>query len=352
MGTFEKKGYGTTNNGDEIAQFILKNENGMELRAIEYGGIITHLFTPDKNGDAADIVLGHDSLAEYEESTFFLGALIGRYGNRIANGSFELDGEKFTLEQNNETNCLHSGSTGFHNRIWKGKQLDIKTGVGLVLSYHSLDGECGFPGALDVEVSYILTEDNALEIEYKATSTKKTVLNLTQHTYFNLSGLKEDILGHDLTINAQQFVPVDSLSIPLDSFADVADTPFDFTTPKLIGKDINADHEQIKMGNGYDHTFIVQPDSNELINIATVSHAESGRIMEVLTTEPGVQFYSGNFLENTPAGKGNTANSYRSGLCLETQHYPDSPNRPDFPSTVVDAGEEYFTKTVYKFGVK
>lgn len=350
MGTFETKGYGTTKNGDEIAQFILKNDNGMELRAIEYGGIITHLFTPDKNGDAADVVLGHDSLAEYEQSTFFLGALIGRYGNRIANGSFELDGEKFTLEQNNETNCLHSGSTGFHNRIWKGKQLGTKSGVGLVLSYHSPDGESGFPGALDVEVSYILTEDNALEIEYKATSTQKTVLNLTQHSYFNLSGMKDDVLNHELVINADQFVPVDALSIPLASFADVADSPFDFRTPKLIGKEINADNEQIKLGNGYDHTFIVQSHGNELISIAEVHHAASGRTMEVISTEPGVQFYSGNFLKNSPKGKGNSANEFRTGFCLETQHYPDSPNRPDFPSTVVDAGEEYFTKTVYRFG--
>ena len=350
MGIFEKKVYGTTADNEEVAQFILKNKNGMELRVIEYGGIITHLFTPDKNGNLDDVVLGHDSLAEYEDSSFYLGALIGRYGNRIADGKFKLDGTEYILEQNNETNCLHGGSNGFHNRIWKGEQLETNSGVGLLLKYHSPENEGNFPGAVDVEVSYFLTEDNALEIEYKATPTAKTVLNLTQHTYFNLSGLKEDILGHELTINAQQFVPVDSLSIPLDSFADVVDTPFDFTTPKLIGKDINADHEQIKMGNGYDHTFIVQPDGNKLMNIATVTHAESGRIMEVLTTEPGVQFYSGNFLENTPKGKGSTANSYRSGLCLETQHYPDSPNRPDFPSTVVEAGEEYFTKTVYRFG--
>lgn len=352
MGTFEKKGYGTTKNGDEIAQFILKNDNGMELRAIEYGGIITHLFTPDKNGEAADVVLGHDSLTEYEQSTFFLGALIGRYGNRIAKASFELDGEKFTIEQNNETNCLHSGSNGFHNRIWKGEEYINDAGVGLKLSYHATDGEGGFPGALDVMVTYVLTSQNALEIEYKATSSKKTVLNLTQHSYFNLSGMKDDVLSHELTINADQFVPVDALSIPLSSFADVANSPFDFRTPKLIGKEINADHEQIKMGNGYDHTFIVQPDGNDLISIAEVHHAASGITMEVLTTEPGVQFYSGNFLKNSPEGKGNSANEFRTGFCLETQHYPDSPNRPDFPSTVVEAGEEYFTKTVYKFGVK
>ena len=352
MGTFEKLDYGTTKNGEEIAQFVLRNDSGMEIRVIEYGGIITHLFVPDKNGNLDDVVLGHDSLAEYEASGAFLGALIGRFGNRIANGKFELDGKKFTLEQNNETNCLHSGSNGFHNRIWKGEEYPTDSGAGLSLTYHAADGEGGFPGALDVEVTYVLTNDNALNIEYKAIPAKKTVLNLTQHTYFNLSGLKEDILGHELTIHAEQFVPVDSLSIPLESFAEVSGTPFDFRSPKLIGKDINADHEQIKMGNGYDHTFIVQPEGSELITIAEAHHPASGRTMEVLTTEPGVQFYSGNFLDNNPSGKGNTNNAYRHGFCLETQHYPDSPNRPDFPSTVVDAGEEYLTKTVYKFGLK
>ena len=352
MRSFEKTGFGTTVKGKEIAQFILKNANGMELRVIEYGGIITHLFVPDHSGNIDDVVLGHDTLTEYEQSTFFFGALIGRYGNRIANGGFLLDGKEFELEQNDGTNCLHGGSSGFHNRAWKGEQIHTELGVALLLKYHSPDGEGGFPGAVDIEVSYLLTDDNALEIEYKATSSKKTILNLTQHTYFNLSGMNEDILAHHLTINAHTFVPVDERSIPLDSFADVADTPFDFTSPKQIGKDINTEHPQVKVGSGYDHTFIVQAEGNELLSIAKVFHPTSGRTMEVLTTEPGVQLYTGNFLENSPKGKGGLANNYRFGLCLETQHYPDSPNRPDFPSTIVEAGEEYFTKTVYRFGVK
>ena len=352
MGIFEKANYGTTKDGQEVAQFTLKNDNGMEMRVIEYGGIITHLFAPDKDGNLEDVVLGHDSLAEYENSFAYLGALIGRYGNRIANGSFTLDGTEYKLEQNNGTNCLHGGTIGFHNRIWKGEELTTENGVGLLLRYHSAEGEGGFPGAVDVEVGYLLTNDNALEIEYRAKSTAKTVLNFTQHSYFNLSGQKENILGHELTINSAAFLPVDESAIPLDEVAPVEGTAFDFMQPKPMGQDIEADHPQLKVGGGYDHNFILPFDGTELVHVASVTHPGSGRTMEVWTTEPGIQFYSGNFLENKPAGKEGKSNDYRMGFCLETQHFPDSPNRPDYPTTVFEAGEEYFTKTVYGFGVK
>lgn len=351
MSTIEKTTYGITKNGEKVTQFVLKNDHGIEMRVIEFGGIITHLFVPDKSGRFEDIVLGHDSLEDYETSPFFLGALIGRYANRIANGRFKLNGQEYLLQQNDGLNCLHGGSTGFHNQLWKGEPFEHEDGVGVILRYHSPDGEGGFPGAVDVEVGYLLTNDNSLEIEYRATPTAETVLNFTQHSYFNLSGMKEDILNHELTINSAAILPIDEHAIPLEEPMPVEGTPFDFIEPKKIGQDIQADHPQLKLGKGYDHTFILPFDGTQLAHVATVAHPSSGRTMEVWTTEPGIQFYSGNFLQNSPAGKSGTRNDYRMGFCLETQHFPNAPNRPDFPTTIFEAGEEYFSKTVFKFGL-
>ena len=346
---FITRDYGLTHNGDKVSQFILTNTNGFEMRVIELGGIITHLFVPDQYGIPNDVVLGHDTLKDYEVSPFFMGALIGRYGNRIANGRFELNGKTYQLEQNSGTNCLHSGSSGFHARIWKGRELNSDRGVGLELSYHSPDGEGGFPGNLDVTVTYLLSQNNALEIEYRAQCDADSVLNPTQHSYFNLGGVKTEILDHELTIFADEFLAVDTDAIPLAKAEKVDETPFDFRTTKPIGKDIETRHKQLKLGRGYDHTYVLLQIGGSLVKAARVHHPKSGRSMEVFTTEPGIQFYTSNFLENNPPAKKGQTHRHQMGFCLETQHYPNSPNRPDFPTTVLKAGEEFFSKTVYQF---
>ncbi len=348
---FTKTLYGTLPNGTPIHQFTLTNKNGVELRAIEYGGIITHLFVPDKNGITEDIVLGHDTLEDYLNSSYFLGALIGRYGNRIGGASFELDGITYQLEKNDGENNLHGGNKGYHAAVWKGKEIPSEKGTTLELNYISPDGEEGFPGTLSITVTYTLTEDNALEIEYKATTDKKTIVNLTQHSYFNLAGMKEDILGHRLNINADRFVEIKEGAIPTGRLAPVSDSPFDFNSPKEIEKDIEKDHPQVKLAGGFDVTWVLNDPGDINLRAAILSHQQSGRVMEVFTTEPGIQFYSGNALANTPSGKGGNSNNRRMGLCLETQHFPDSPNQPNFPSVELDAGEVYETTTIYKFSV-
>ncbi len=336
--------------GTPVHQFVLTNKNGMQLKAIEYGGIITHLTAPDKQNNFIDVVLGHDSLEEYLQSDFYFGALIGRYGNRIANAAFELDGTTYELAANNGPNNLHGGPDGFDSAVWNGERAESEDGVALILSYTSKDGEMGFPGTLSVEVIYNLTNDNALEILYRATSDKKTVVNLTQHSYFNLAG-KGDILDHYLEINAEQFLAVDEFSIPVDDcFTEVEGTPFNFTMPKRVGADIETEDEQLSLASGYDHTFVIPQDESGLAFVASVFEADSGRIMKVFSSEPGVQFYSGNFIEEGTSGKEGHTYGKHSGLCLETQHYPDSPNRPDFPSVVLEAGNEYRSVTVYEFG--
>ncbi|MEQ9309744.1 MAG: aldose epimerase family protein [Balneolaceae bacterium] len=349
MESFKKEHYGTMPDGSEIHQFRLKNDNDVVIRVIEYGGIITELWVPDKHGILADVVLGHDSLDDYLESDYYLGALIGRYGNRIANARFALDGTEFELDSNDTPNNLHGGETGFHTQVWKGKEVSVLNGTALKLTYISKDREEGFPGNLTVEVIYILTNNNELIVDYTATTDKKTIVNLTQHSYFNLSGMKEDILGLELEINADRFVEIGEGAIPTGLLKTVKNSPFDFTSPKAIGKDIHTEHPQLKLTDGFDITMALNKVGHELDVAAKLVHPASGRIMEVLTTEPGVHFYSGNALENTPKGKGDTANNPRTGLCLETQHFPDSPNQTEFPSVVLDVDQKYRSTTIYRF---
>ena len=343
--------YGTTSNGDTVRAYTLENSNGLQMEVISLGGIITSLKVPDREGNLEDIVLGFDSLSSYEADHPYFGALIGRFGNRIAKGKFTLDGTEYALPINNEPNSLHGGDKGFHTVHWNVEKLENKNG--LKLTYTSKDMEMGYPGNLDVEVTYILSDSNALEITYKATTDKKTVVNLTQHSYFNLSGdMTSKILDHILMINADTYLPVDSTLIPAGGEQSVANTPFDFREPKEIGKEINEEDQQLEFGLGYDHCWVLNNKNDDLALAATVYHEESGRLMEVFTTEPGLQFYSGNFLDGSLTGKGGVKYQQRTGLCLETQHFPDSPNNDSFPSTILEPGDTYATKTTYKFSVK
>ena len=352
VGSFTTETYGTMPDGTEIKQFTLTNASGMEMKVIEYGGIITNLTAPDKDGVFEDIVLGYDSLEAYVANNPYFGALIGRYGNRIGGAKFSLDGVEYSLATNDGPNHLHGGVKGYDKVVWTGEEVTMENGRALKLTYTSPDGEEGYPGTLAMEVIYRLGNDNSLEFDYRATTDKKTVVNLTQHTYFNLTAMEGDILGHELVINADQITPVDATLIPTGEFMDVEGTPFDFTESKEIGLEIGAEHQQIERGGGYDHNWVLNESDEELGFAASLYDPASGRFMEVFTTEPGIQFYSGNFLNRFNRGKGGVINNYRTGLCLETQHYPDSPNQPNFPSTVLEPGEEYHTVTVYKFSTK
>jgi len=351
--TIDKSEYGTTAKGEKVESYKLKNQNGMEVDIITFGGRITDLKVPNKAGVSENVVIGFSSLAQYEKENPFFGALIGRYGNRIAKGKFSLDGKEYQLAINNAPNALHGGPQGFFNVVWKADEVKSGENASLKLSYVSKDMEEGYPGNLKVFVTYTLTNDNQLEVLYEATTDKKTVVNLTQHSYFNLSGdFTKTILDHELTLNADKLVPVDADLIPTGKLEDVAGTPFDFRTPKLIGKDINAKNDQLEKGKGYDHCWVLNnPEKGKTI-IAKVYHAASGRVMEMTTDEPGIQFYSGNFLDGTlPMPNGGTF-AHRTGLCLETEHYPDSPNQKNFPTTVLNPGENYKTKTTFKFSVQ
>ena len=344
--------YGT-HDGQPVSQYTLSNANGLEVRLIDFGGIITHLYAPDRDGQLADIVLGFDSLSGYEGEYPYFGALIGRYGNRIADGKFELAGESYALATNNGPNSLHGGARGFNRKLWKGQTLEEEHRVGVRLTGISPDGEEGYPGNLSVTVDYWLDNDDRLTLDYRATTDAATPVNLTNHSYFNLAGAGSgDILDHQLTIAADAFTPVDDTLIPTGELRPVAGTPFDFTTPTAIGERIDADNEQIAFGGGYDHNFVLTRSEAGLAPVATVYEPTSGRTLEVLTTEPGVQFYAGNFLDGSNVGKGGRPYTYRTGFCLETQHFPDSPNQPDFPSTTLRPGQEYSTTTVYRFGVR
>lgn len=350
----EKESFGQTKDGKAVDLYTLTNANGVEAKITNYGGIIVSLKVPDKNGNMEDVVLGFDSLAAYETKSPFFGALVGRYGNRIAKGKFTLDGKEYTLVQNNGENHLHGGTVGFDKKVWQAEEIQNDSTVGLKLTYTSPDMEEGYPGKLDVEVTYTLRNDNALAIDYKATTDKKTIVNLTNHSYFNLAGHDAgDILDHVMMINANQFVPVDSTLIPTGELQQVEGTPLDFTEPTRIGDRIDqTDNQQIAHGGGYDHCWVLNKDGQGLTLAATVYEPNSGRFMEVMTTEPGVQFYSGNFLRGPLEGKGGATYDKRSGLCLETEHFPDSPNQPDFPSVELNPGEVYQTTTVYKFSVR
>lgn len=347
----QRDSFGVMPDGTAIEQYTLTNSNGIEMKVITYGGIITSLKVPDRDGNFADVVLGYDNIEDYLEQNPYFGAIIGRYGNRIAKGVFTLDSVQYKLAQNNIGNHLHGGDVGFDKVVWRAESISTENTIGLKLTYRSKDMEEGYPGNLDITIDYILGNDNTLTFEYFATTDKKTIVNLTNHAYYNLTGKPRDILGHELIINAGEYLPVDSTLIPLQPES-VTGTPFDFSKPKTIGKDIEADHVQLKNGGGYDHCWIINKTGDALNFAASLYDPGSGRFMEIFTTEPGIQFYSGNFLDGTITGKGGVVYNFRTGLCLETQHYPDSPNRPEFPTTTLNPGEEYKTKTVTKFSIK
>ena len=346
--------FGTTSAGEQATLYTLTNSHGVEAKITNFGGVVVSLKVPDRNDSLADVALGFDELEPYFEKSPYFGALVGRYGNRIAKGKFTLNGTEYTLAQNNGENHLHGGIKSFGRVLWQAEPLQTDSSANLVLRYTSADGEEGYPGRLDVTVEYALTNDNALRIDYRATTDAPTVVNLTNHSYFNLAGQDHgSILNHEVMINADQFVPVDSTLIPTGELAAVEGTPLDFTEPTRVGARIDDDdHPQIAYGMGYDHCWVLNKEGDAMTLAATVYEPGSGRFMEVMTTEPGVQFYSGNFLDGSLTGKDGAVYGKRSGLCLETQHFPDSPNQPNFPSTELNPGETYETTTIYKFSTR
>jgi len=347
----EKDSYGITQEGQEVDRYTLSNAAGMQVEIITYGGIITSMKVPNAAGGLNDVVLGYDSLSDYEKGSPYFGALIGRYGNRIADGSFTLDDQTYTLVQNDGKNHLHGGTKGFDKVVWSADSKIEDNKAVLQLHYLSQDMEEGYPGNLHTEVVYTLTDDNMLEVAYKATTDKKTVVNLTQHAYFNLSGAK-DILDHELRLQAPRYLPIDETLIPTGEIASVEGTPFDFTSFKTIGRDIETESLQLERGLGYDHCWVLDNPNKELQTAALLKEASSGIQMEVRTDQPAIQFYSGNFLDGTnPMKQSDSFYNYRSGLCLETQHYPNAPNEASFPSTVLSPGEVYSTKTQFLFSV-
>ncbi len=350
-GSTEKKPFGKTPDGQPVDLYVLTNKNGVEAAITNYGGAVVSLKVPDRNGKFGDVVLGYDSLDGYVNDKSYFGAIVGRYGNRIGHAQFSIDGKTYTLAKNNGENSLHGGIKGFNKAVWAAKELPAKNGQSLELTYLSKDGEEGFPGNLHVRVVYTLTDSNELKIEYSATTDKKTVVNLTNHTYFNLAGPGSgDILGHQLVIEADKFTPVDASLIPTGELRDVQGTPLDFRKATAIGARIDQDDEQLKLGHGYDHNFVLRRAAGAPISpAARVVERNTGRVLEVWTTEPGVQFYTGNFLDGTARGKGGLTYARRSAFCLETQHFPDSPNQPKFPSVVLNSSEKYSTTTTYKF---
>ncbi len=346
-----KAPYARLQSGDVVDQVSLRSPSGVEMTVLTYGGIITSLRTPDRSGAQDDIVLGFDSIEPYVSQSPYFGSIIGRYGNRIANAKFMLDGATYTLAANNGKHHLHGGVKGWDKVIWNAEPFQNATGVGVVLTYTSKDGEEGYPGTVKATVTYTLTDMGQLIVDYLATTDKATVINLTQHSYFNLAGSKAtDILGHELRLNAPQYTPVDDTLIPTGKIESVEGTPFDFRTSTAIGARINDAHPQIKYGLGYDHNFVLARTGGGLVEAARVLEPVTGRTMTISTTEPGIQFYSGNFLKGDLMGKGGRVYPHRSGFCLETQHYPDSPNQPAFPTTVVRPGDEYRSQTVFTFG--
>jgi aldose 1-epimerase len=328
----------------------LINKHGLVAIITPYGGKLISLWVPDRNGKLGDVVLGYDSAEQYIWGNPYFGAMIGRYGNRIAKGKFTLDEKTYQLPINNGVNSLHGGPRGFHNVFWHKDGSDSSS---IILSYTSKDGEEGYPGNLKTRVSYSLSDDNELVIDYEATTDAPTIVNLTHHSFFNLAGAGNgDILNHELMIDADRFTPVDAGLIPTGELQSVKGTPFDFTNPTKIGARINVTDEQLQNGKGYDHNWVLTKTGNEFALAATVKEPTTGRVMEVWTTEPGLQFYSGNFLDGSDLGKGGRKYEYRTAICLEAQHFPDSPNQPNFPSTILRPGEVYKQKTVYKFRVE
>jgi len=350
--------FGKTADGTAVEVFTLTNSKGIKLRAMTYGAIVLSLETPDRDGKLADIVLGYSTLDEYLKDTPYFGAIVGRYGNRIANGKFSLDGKDYTLATNNEPGgikcSLHGGLKGFDKVVWKGEGLVEKDGsLGVRFTYLSKDGEEGYPGNLSLSVTYLLTNKNEWKIQYSATTDKATPVNVTQHSYFNLKGEGNgDILGHQLMLVAKKYTPVTAGLIPTGRIVAVAGTPFDFTKPTAIGERVKSEDEQMKFGGGYDHNWVLDNQDGTLALAARVYEPTTGRTMEVLTTEPGVQFYCGNFLDGKLTGKSCKNYQFRNGFCLETQHYPDSPNQPTFPGTILRPGKTLKSTTVFRFGSK
>jgi aldose 1-epimerase len=342
--------FGVTPAGDTVEVVTLTNRNGVEVRAMTYGAIIVSLRVPDRAGQLADVVLGFDSLDGYLEDSPYFGAIVGRYANRIANGKFTLDGTTYSLATNNGPNHLHGGVRGFDKIVWDAEPFENDSGAGVTFSTTSPDGDEGYPGTLSVRVSYTLLPSNQLVVDYYATTDRSTPINLSQHSYFNLAGDGErDVLEHRLTINASHYTPVDTTLIPTGAIASVEGTPFDFTDPNAIGSRIDGDHEQLLAGGGYDHNFVLDRDRTGLALAARVEEPATGRVLEIYTTEPGLQFYSGNFLDGSLTGKAQRIYRHRYGFCLETQHFPDSPNQPNFPSTILRPGDQYRSQTVFAF---
>jgi aldose 1-epimerase len=344
--------FGKTPAGVHVRIYTLRNRQGMEARIMTYGGIVNYLSAPDRDGHYADVVLGYDSLEGYEKGTAYFGAMIGRYGNRIARGQFSLDGVSYELATNNGPNSLHGGLVGFDKVVWDVAESDVtKEGPRLALTYQSKDGEEGYPGNLEVKAVYTLTESNSLRLDYTATTDKDTIVNLTQHSYFNLRG-HGDILGHVLQIPGGRFTPVDSTLIPTGQLQPVAGTPFDFRQPTAIGARIGTTDEQLANGKGYDHNWVIDKPAGTLGIVATVYEPDTGRVLEISSTEPGVQFYSGNFLDGKDVGKGGSVYALHGGLALEPQHFPDSPNHANFPSVLLKPGQTYRNTIVYKFAAR
>ena len=349
----KKEAFGKTGVGTPVDLYTLTNKNGIEVRAITYGGIIISLRVPDKNGKFDDVVLGYESLDGYLAKSPYFGAIIGRYGNRIGNAKFTLEGVQYSLAANNGPNALHGGLKGFDKVVWKAEPFERPDEAGLVFTYTSRDGEEGYPGNLSVKVTYTLTNQDELIFDYHATTDKATPVNLTNHSYFNLAGDgKRDVLGHEVMLNADHFTPVEKTLIPTGQIASVSGTPLDFTKSTAIGARIEQKDEQMVFGNGYDHNFVINRKGAGLALAARVFEPTTGRVLEVRTTEPGVQFYTGNFLDGSITGKGGHVYKQRTGFCLETQHFPDSPNQPNFPSSILRPGKTYESRTVYRFSAE
>jgi aldose 1-epimerase len=353
MGGISKQHWRTLSSGEEIELYTLRNSKGIETTITNYGGRVVTLKTPDRAGRFCDVVLGFDLLDGYLQKNPYFGAIVGRYANRIANGEFKLDGQTYKLACNDGPNALHGGLKGFDKVVWGAAEISTNKQPALQLRYVSKDGEEGYPGNLTVAVVYALTDQDELRIDFDAITDKDTVVNLTNHSYFDLSGeASGNILDYEITIDADRFTPVNTNLIPTGELRKVDGTPFDFRKPAPIGSRIDEKDEQLQLGIGYDHNYVLNRSSDELLLAARVLDPKSGRVLEVLTTEPGVQFYSGNHLDGTVKGKGGVVYKFRSGFCLETQHFPDSPNHPEFPSTLLRPGQRYKSSTVFKFSVE
>lgn len=349
----EKRFFGLVEANKEIFVYSLKNKNGMKVEICNYGAAVVSIHVPDRNGKIEDVVLGYDSAEGYEYCSFYFGVIVGRYGNRICKGKFTLDGINYELDINNGENHLHGGKNGFNKRIWEADPIQTETTQELKLSLVDLDGNMGYPGTIKIFVTYTLNDRNELIIDYTGETDKTTIINLTHHSYFNLSGdLTKTILDHQLMLHADYLTPIDDKQITTGELTKVENTPFDFRTLSTIGNNINADDPQIKNGFGYDHNWVLNAWNKTVKKVGELYEPDSGRLMEVFSDQPGIQFYSGNFLDNTIKGKNGVMYNYRTGLCLELQHYPDSPNKPNFPSVILNPNENYKQQTVYKFSTK